>query len=203
MTKWAPSHTILQIEPWFLMASCTQLPIISHMFDLVPSALTHMHSHMNLQMYTHRHTHLSIQSHTHLKPIKYASSQKRHWRASQQYAATVWVVGDWGGYEWCYLKQDRGAGGAMREERINRVTERRWEGRCLSGRVQSRGSERTTLTVWEGSDGGSWSCCVRGKNKKKNVTVWEIESWGRISSAEYLTFQLSISSKNHYCQWLG
>lgn len=112
-------------------------------------------------------------------------------------------VGDWGGYEWCYLKQDRGAGGAMREERINRVTERRWEGRCLSGRVQSRGSERTTLTVWEGSDGGSWSCCVRGKNKKKNVTVWEIESWGRISSAEYLTFQLSISSKNHYCQWLG
>lgn len=125
--------------------------------------------------------------------------------SSQQYAAAVYV-GLWateGGYEWCYLKQDRGAGGTMRWERINRVTERRWEGRCLSGRMQSRGSERTILTVWEGSDGDSWSCCVRGKNNKKYVTVWEIESWGRISSTEYLTFQLSISSKNHYCQWLG
>lgn len=53
MTKCAPSHTVLQIEPWFPLASHTQLPVTPHMSDLIASASTHMHTHMCSQPHTH------------------------------------------------------------------------------------------------------------------------------------------------------
>ncbi len=75
MTKCAPSHTVLQIEPWFPLASYTQLPITPHMSDLIASASTHMHTHMCSEAHTHTHTHI----HT---PVNAAHRHTYIWRQS-------------------------------------------------------------------------------------------------------------------------
>ena len=115
MTHCAPSSTVLHIEPWFPLASHTQLPITAHMSDL----LRHTHRHT----YAHRHIHTCkyrtgfhrfesdcIPSYTR-NPLEGCESPSH-----QQHKRLQWVCGRLrAGRSGGHLKQDGPTRGQMRE----------------------------------------------------------------------------------------